>query len=80
MAQQERFGELSVSREKDIDDITEMITRNMYLEIMFLLYRLKFSSEQEKDLDFEISKTELILQEMNIETERIKKAHNESKL
>jgi len=80
MAQQERLGELSVSREKDIDDITEMITRNMYLEIMFLLYRLKFSSEQEKDLDFEISKTELILQEMNIETERIKKAHNESKL
>lgn len=69
-----------MSREKDIDDITEMITRNMYLEIMFLLYRLKFSSEQEKDLDFEISKTELILQEMNIETERIKKAHNESKL
>lgn len=69
-----------MSREKDIDDITEMITRNRYLEIMFLLYRLKFSSEQEKDLDFEISKTELILQEMNIETERIKKAHNESKL
>ncbi len=68
------------TREKDIDDITEMITRNMYLEIMFLLYRLKFSSEREKDLDFEISKTELILQEMNIETERIKKAHNESKL
>jgi len=60
------------TREKDIDDITEMITRNMYLEIMFLLYRLKFSSEREKDLDFEISKTELILQERNIETKRIK--------